>query len=156
VLLHASYRFKSASSTSTAASSGLPLHLLSASSANMSANASLSALAGNRESVPARLRALRGSTAFWSASMLIAYYFMWHTGHPAPEQCEGCTWVTSQVREVAHDVEAITDCAFLLTIAWPSIDPLLTGEILARAPIHRYSSGFVAIEDDSVLVTGSA
>jgi hypothetical protein len=22
--------------------------------------------------------------------MLIAYYFMWHTGHPAPEQCEGC------------------------------------------------------------------
>jgi predicted dithiol-disulfide oxidoreductase (DUF899 family) len=23
--------------------------------------------------------------------MLIAYYFMWHTGHPAPEQCEGCT-----------------------------------------------------------------
>jgi len=22
---------------------------------------------------------------------LIAYYFMWHTGHPAPEQCEGCT-----------------------------------------------------------------
>jgi predicted dithiol-disulfide oxidoreductase (DUF899 family) len=30
--------------------------------------------------------------------MLIAYYFMWHTGHTAPEQCEGCTWVTSQVR----------------------------------------------------------
>jgi hypothetical protein len=26
--------------------------------------------------------------------MLIAYYFMWHTGHPAAEQCEGCTWVT--------------------------------------------------------------
>jgi predicted dithiol-disulfide oxidoreductase (DUF899 family) len=21
--------------------------------------------------------------------MLIAYYFMWHTGHSAPEQCEG-------------------------------------------------------------------
>jgi predicted dithiol-disulfide oxidoreductase (DUF899 family) len=34
--------------------------------------------------------------------MLIAYYFMWHTGHLAPEQCEGCTWVTSQVRELSY------------------------------------------------------
>jgi predicted dithiol-disulfide oxidoreductase (DUF899 family) len=34
--------------------------------------------------------------------MLIAYYFMWHAGHPAPEQCEGCTWVTSQVRELSY------------------------------------------------------
>src|SRR6266550_1922221 len=33
---------------------------------------------------------------------LIAYYFMWHTGHPAPEQCEGCTWVTSQVHELSY------------------------------------------------------
>ena len=32
--------------------------------------------------------------AFEGRRMLIAYYFMWHTGHPAPEQCEGCTWVT--------------------------------------------------------------
>ena len=24
------------------------------------------------------------------------------TGHPAPEQCEGCTWVTSQVRELSY------------------------------------------------------
>ena len=31
--------------------------------------------------------------AFEGRRMLIAYYFMWHTGHPAPEQCEGCTWV---------------------------------------------------------------
>jgi len=34
--------------------------------------------------------------------ILIAYYFMWHTGHPAPEQCKGCTWVTSQVRELSY------------------------------------------------------
>jgi predicted dithiol-disulfide oxidoreductase (DUF899 family) len=34
--------------------------------------------------------------------MLIAYYFMWHKGQPAPEQCEGCTWVTSQVRELSY------------------------------------------------------
>jgi predicted dithiol-disulfide oxidoreductase (DUF899 family) len=31
------------------------------------------------------------SDAFEGRRMLIAYYFMWHTGHPAPEQCEGCT-----------------------------------------------------------------
>jgi Bacterial protein of unknown function (DUF899) len=29
---------------------------------------------------------------FESREQLIAYYFMWHIGHPAPEQCEGCTW----------------------------------------------------------------
>jgi predicted dithiol-disulfide oxidoreductase (DUF899 family) len=34
--------------------------------------------------------------------LLIAYYFMWHAGQPAPEQCEGCTWVTSQVRELSY------------------------------------------------------
>jgi len=33
--------------------------------------------------------------------MLIAYYFMWHAGDPAPEQCEGCTFYTSQVRELS-------------------------------------------------------
>jgi predicted dithiol-disulfide oxidoreductase (DUF899 family) len=27
---------------------------------------------------------------FEGRQMLIAYYFMWHTGRPAPEQCEGC------------------------------------------------------------------
>jgi predicted dithiol-disulfide oxidoreductase (DUF899 family) len=40
--------------------------------------------------------------AFEGRRMLIAYYFMWHTGHPAEEQCEGCTWVTSQVRELSY------------------------------------------------------
>ena len=39
---------------------------------------------------------------FEGRRMLIAYYFMWHTGRPAPEQCEGCTWVTSQVRELSY------------------------------------------------------
>jgi predicted dithiol-disulfide oxidoreductase (DUF899 family) len=29
---------------------------------------------------------------FEGRRILIAYYFMWQTGHPAPEQCEGCTW----------------------------------------------------------------
>jgi predicted dithiol-disulfide oxidoreductase (DUF899 family) len=40
--------------------------------------------------------------AFEGRRMLIAYYFMWHPGHPAPEQCEGCTWLTSQVRELSY------------------------------------------------------
>lgn len=39
---------------------------------------------------------------FEGRRMLIAYYFMWHVGHPAPEQCEGCTWATSQVRELSY------------------------------------------------------
>ena len=34
--------------------------------------------------------------------MLIAYYFMWHAGRPASEQCEGCTWVASHIRELAY------------------------------------------------------
>ena len=52
--------------------------------------------------------------AFEGRRMLIAYYFMWHAGHPAPEQCEGCTWVTSQVRELSYihsrDVTYATFC----------------------------------------------
>ena len=40
--------------------------------------------------------------AFEGRQMLIAYYFMWRTGRPAPEQCEGCTWVTSQIRELSY------------------------------------------------------
>jgi predicted dithiol-disulfide oxidoreductase (DUF899 family) len=39
--------------------------------------------------------------AFEGRRMLIAYYFMWHTGRPAPEQCEGWTFYTSQVRELS-------------------------------------------------------
>src|SRR5215469_8442803 len=52
--------------------------------------------------------------AFEGRRMLIAYFFMWHPGHPAPEQCEGCTWVTSQVRELSYihsrDVTYATFC----------------------------------------------
>jgi predicted dithiol-disulfide oxidoreductase (DUF899 family) len=52
----------------------------------------------------------RGATtlldAFEGRRMLIAYYFMWHTGKPAPEQCEGCTWVTSQVENSLTSIRA--------------------------------------------------
>lgn len=45
---------------------------------------------------------LRLLDAFEGRRMLIAYYFMWHTGRPTAEQCEGCTWITSQVRELTY------------------------------------------------------
>ena len=51
---------------------------------------------------------------FEGRRLLIAYCFMWNTGKPALEQCEGCTWVTSQVRELcyihARDVAYATFC----------------------------------------------
>lgn len=52
--------------------------------------------------------------AFEGRGQLIAYYFMWHAGHPAPEQCEGCSLYTSQVRELSfihsRDVTYATFC----------------------------------------------
>ena len=39
---------------------------------------------------------------FEGRRQLIAYYFMWDTGRPAAEQCEGCTWVTTQVAELSY------------------------------------------------------
>jgi predicted dithiol-disulfide oxidoreductase (DUF899 family) len=40
--------------------------------------------------------------AFEGRRQLVVYYFMWHAGHPAAEQCEGCTWVTTQVEELSY------------------------------------------------------
>jgi predicted dithiol-disulfide oxidoreductase (DUF899 family) len=40
--------------------------------------------------------------AFEGRRQLIAYYFMWNPGRPAPEQCEGCTFYTSQVAELSY------------------------------------------------------
>jgi predicted dithiol-disulfide oxidoreductase (DUF899 family) len=42
---------------------------------------------------------------FEGSRQLIAYCFMWHTGYPA-EQCEGCTFYTSQVRELSSFIPA--------------------------------------------------
>src|SRR5208283_237056 len=51
---------------------------------------------------------------FEGRRLLIAYYFMWHAGRPAPEQCEGCAFYTSQVRELttlhSRDVTYATFC----------------------------------------------
>src|SRR6201993_5268212 len=40
--------------------------------------------------------------AFEGRRQLIAYYFMWNPGRPAAEQCEGCTFYTSQVTELSY------------------------------------------------------
>ena len=52
--------------------------------------------------------------AFEGRRLLIAYYFMWHAGHSAAEQCEGCSLYTAQVRELSflhsRDVTYATFC----------------------------------------------
>lgn len=40
--------------------------------------------------------------AFDGRRQLLAYYFMWSPGESAPNQCEGCTWVTTQVDELSY------------------------------------------------------
>jgi hypothetical protein len=40
--------------------------------------------------------------AFEGRRQLIVYYFMWWDGDPAAGQCEGCTWVTTQVTELSY------------------------------------------------------
>jgi predicted dithiol-disulfide oxidoreductase (DUF899 family) len=54
------------------------------------------------------------SEVFEGRRQLIAYYFMWYPGRPAAEQCEGCTYYTSQVRELSYlhtrDVTYATLC----------------------------------------------
>ena len=61
--------------------------------------------------------------AFEGRRQLIAYYFMWWDGHPAAEQCEGCTFYTTQVSELSHlhsrDITYATLCQ-----AWPYDDSL--------------------------------
>lgn len=40
--------------------------------------------------------------AFEGRRQLVAYYYMWHAGRPAAEQCEGCTWCATHVAELAY------------------------------------------------------
>ena len=52
--------------------------------------------------------------AFEGRRQLIAYYFMWYPGRPAPEQCEGCTFCTTHVAELSYlhsrDITYATFC----------------------------------------------
>lgn len=96
--------------------------------------------------------------AFEGREQLIAYYFMWWTGHPAAEQCEGCTFYTTQVQELSYlhsrDVTYAIFCQgpydesvryrdFMgWTMPWysaePSLDTLLTGRQIGRMHLVCY------------------
>jgi predicted dithiol-disulfide oxidoreductase (DUF899 family) len=89
---------------------------------------------------------------FEGRRQLIAYYFMWHTGHSAPEQCEGCTFYSTQIRELSHlhsrDITYATLCQgpyeesvrYSEFMGWDmpwysaraSLDRLLTGRKIGR------------------------
>jgi predicted dithiol-disulfide oxidoreductase (DUF899 family) len=51
---------------------------------------------------------------FEGRSQLLAYFQMWHTGRPAAEQCEGCTFCTTHIGELSYlhsrDVSYATFC----------------------------------------------
>jgi predicted dithiol-disulfide oxidoreductase (DUF899 family) len=51
---------------------------------------------------------------FEGRSQLIAYYFMWTDGRPAADQCEGCTFYTTQVGDLdnlhSRDITFATLC----------------------------------------------
>jgi hypothetical protein len=51
--------------------------------------------------------------AFEGRRQLIAYYFMGWPGRPAAGQCEGCTWVTTQVGELSYLHSRDVTCAVL-------------------------------------------
>lgn len=96
--------------------------------------------------------------AFEGRRQLLAYYFMWHAGHPAAQQCEGCTWVTTQVCELSYlhsrDITYAVFCQgpypesaryreFMgWTVPWysalPSLDELLVGRHVGMMHIVAY------------------
>jgi len=96
--------------------------------------------------------------AFEGRRMLIAYYFMWHHGHSAPEQCEGCSLYTAQVRELSllhsRDITYATFCQgpfeesaryrdFMgWTMPWysaqPSLETLLVGRRIGMMHLVSY------------------
>jgi predicted dithiol-disulfide oxidoreductase (DUF899 family) len=51
---------------------------------------------------------------FEGRRQLVAYFFMWHEGKAAPDQCEGCTFFNGQVSELSYlhsrDVTYATFC----------------------------------------------
>jgi hypothetical protein len=96
--------------------------------------------------------------AFDGRRQLVAYYFMWNPGKPAPEQCEGCTWVTTQVQELSYlhsrDITYAVFCQgpydesarYRDFMGWrmpwysvlPSLDALLVGRIAGMMHIVSY------------------
>jgi predicted dithiol-disulfide oxidoreductase (DUF899 family) len=96
--------------------------------------------------------------AFDGRQQLIGYYHMWHDGHGAANQCEGCTFFTSQIRELSYlhsrDVTYAVLCQgpyepsvryreFMnLDVPWysaqDSLDVLMRGRPTAPSPVSFY------------------
>ena len=96
--------------------------------------------------------------AFEGRRQLLAYYFMWNAGKAAPGQCEGCTWVTTQVQELGYlhsrDITYAVFCQgpyqegacyrdFMdWQVPWysalPSLDELLVGRTAGMMHIFSY------------------
>jgi predicted dithiol-disulfide oxidoreductase (DUF899 family) len=84
---------------------------------------------------------------FDGRSQLIAYFKMWHTGEPAAEQCEGCTFSTAHINELSYlnsrDVSYATFCQgpyeessryrdFMgWTVPWHSVPPDAVDRLIA-------------------------
>ena len=84
---------------------------------------------------------------FDGRSQLIAYFHMWHTGRPAAEQCEGCTFFTTHINELSYlhsrDVGYATFCEgpyeeslryrdFMgLTVPWYSVPPATADRLIS-------------------------
>ena len=95
---------------------------------------------------------------FQGRRQLLGYYFMWYDGRPAPGQCEGCTYFTSQVRELSYLHSRDTTFAVLCQgpyeasvryrdfmdwdMPWysaqPSLDTLLTGRQIGMFHLISY------------------
>jgi predicted dithiol-disulfide oxidoreductase (DUF899 family) len=96
--------------------------------------------------------------AFEGRKQLLAYYFMWHPGHPAAGQCQGCTWCTTHVGELSYlhsrDITFAVFCQgpfeesiryhdFMgWTMPWysalPSLDELLVGRTTGMMHLVSY------------------
>jgi predicted dithiol-disulfide oxidoreductase (DUF899 family) len=96
--------------------------------------------------------------AFEGRRQLVAYFHMWHDGHPAAEQCEGCTWNNTQVAERSYlhsrDITYAVLCQgpydessrYRDFMGWdlpwysarPSLDALLVGRVINRMHVVCY------------------
>ncbi|WP_167218967.1 DUF899 family protein [Kribbella shirazensis] len=96
--------------------------------------------------------------AFEGRKQLLAYYFMWHPGKPATDQCQGCTWCTTHVGELSYlQSRDITFAVFCQgpfeesiryhdfmgwTMPWysalPSLDELLVGRTTGMMHLVSY------------------
>ncbi|HVC08192.1 MAG TPA: DUF899 family protein [Solirubrobacterales bacterium] len=95
---------------------------------------------------------------FEGRRQLVAYYFMWYAGKPAPEQCEGCTRYNAQIGELSYLHDRQITCATLCqgpyeesvryrdfmdwTMPWysaqGSLETLLTGRQIGRFHLVCY------------------